>query len=207
MIKIVIVEDQTMLRDSLAQTIDAQTDMEVVASLADAAFALDEVEKTGATCALLDVCTENDSSGIVAARRIKESHPEVRVVIMTGMPDITFVEQARDAGVDSFVYKNVGISELLSVMRSTDSGYSTFPKAPDSVFSGSAALTDEEIQILRLVCEAKSRKEIASELYMSEGTVKRRIGEILAKTGYDNILRLAVHAVAEGSIVPRIGDK
>lgn len=52
MIKIVIVEDQTMLRDSLAQTIDAQPDMEVVASLADAAFALDEVEKTGATCAL-----------------------------------------------------------------------------------------------------------------------------------------------------------
>lgn len=63
MIKIVIVEDQTMLRDSLAQTIAAQSDMEVVASLADAAFALDEVEKTGATCALLDVCTENDSSG------------------------------------------------------------------------------------------------------------------------------------------------
>ena len=92
MIKIVIVEDQTMLRDSLAQTIDAQPDMEVVASLGDAAFALDEVEKTGATCALLDVCTENDSSGIVAARRIKESHPEVRVVIMTGMPEITFIE-------------------------------------------------------------------------------------------------------------------
>ena len=147
------------------------------------------------------------TSGIVAAKRIKRDSPKTRVVIMTGMPDITFVEQARDAGVDSFVYKNVGISELLSVMRSTDSGYSTFPKAPDSVFSGSAALTDEEIQILRLVCEAKSRKEIASELYMSEGTVKRRIGEILAKTGYDNILRLAVHAVAEGSIVPRIGDK
>ena len=106
MIKIVIVEDQTMLRDSLAQTIDAQPDMEVVASLADAAFALGEVEKTGATCALLDVCTENDSSGIVAARRIKESHPEVRVVIMTGMPEITFIEQARAAHVDSFVYKN-----------------------------------------------------------------------------------------------------
>ena len=119
MIKIVIVEDQTMLRDSLAQTIDVQPDMEVVASLADAAFALDEVEKTGATCALLDVCTENDSSGIVAARRIKESHPEVRVVIMTGMPEITFIEQARAAHVDSFVYKNVGTSDLLGIIRST----------------------------------------------------------------------------------------
>ena len=201
-IGVLIVEDQAMLRESLVSTIDSQPDMHVVASLADAAEAPGFVARGGVDLALMDVCTENDSSGIVAAKRIKRDSPKTRVVIMTGMPDITFVEQARDAGVDSFVYKNVGISELLSVMRST-----TFPKAPDSVFSGSAALTDEEIQILRLVCEAKSRKEIASDLFMSEGTVKRRIGEILAKTGYDNILRLAVHAVAEGSIVPRIGDK
>ena len=191
MIKIVIVEDQTMLRDSLAQTIDAQPDMEVVASLADAAFALDEVEKTGATCALLDVCTENDSSGIVAARRIKESHPEVRVVIMTGMPEITFIEQARAAHVDSFVYKNVGTNDLLGIIRSTMEGYSTFPRAQQSIFSDAAALTDVEVDILRLVCETKTRKEIAQELFLSEGTVKRHISEILAKTGYDNILRLS----------------
>ena len=199
MIKIVIVEDQTMLRDSLAQTIDAQPDMEVVASLADAAFALDEVEKTGATCALLDVCTENDSSGIVAARRIKESHPEVRVVIMTGMPEITFIEQARAAHVDSFVYKNVGTNDLLGIIRSTMEGYSTF--------SDAAALTDVEVDILRLVCETKTRKEIAQELFLSEGTVKRHISEILAKTGYDNILRLAVHAVSSGLIVPKMRDE
>ena len=203
MIKIVIVEDQTMLRDSLAQTIDAQPDMEVVASLADAAFALDEVEKTGATCALLDVCTENDSSGIVAARRIKESHPEVRVVIMTGMPEITFIEQARAAHVDSFVYKNVGTNDLLGIIRSTMEGYSTFPRAQQSA----AALTDVEVDILRLVCETKTRKEIAQELFLSEGTVKRHISEILAKTGYDNILRLAVHAVSSGLIVPKMRDE
>ena len=205
MIKIVIVEDQTMLRDSLAQIIDTQPDMEVVASLADAAFALDEVEKTGATCALLDVCTENDSSGIVAARRIKESHPEVRVVIMTGMPEITFVEQARAAGVDSFVYKNVGTAELIAVIRSTMEGYSTFPRPQSNALSGAAALTQTEIDILRLVCETKTRKEIAQELYLSEGTVKRHISEILAKTGYDNILRLAVHAVSSGLIIPGMG--
>ena len=201
MIKIVIVEDQTMLRDSLAQTIDAQPDMEVVASLADAAFALDEVEKTGATCALLDVCTENDSSGIVAARRIKESHPEVRVVIMTG------IEQARAAHVDSFVYKNVGTNDLLGIIRSTMEGYSTFPRAQQSIFSDAAALTDVEVDILRLVCETKTRKEIAQELFLSEGTVKRHISEILAKTGYDNILRLAVHAVSSGLIVPKMRDE
>lgn len=206
-ISVMIVEDQAMLRESLTSTIDAQSDMHVIASIADAAQAPALSLEREPSVILMDVCTENDSSGIVAARRIKEQQPQVRIVIMTGMPEVTFVEQAKNAGVDSFVYKNVGISELLAVMRSTSTGYSTFPKAPESVFSGTAALTAEEVQILRLVCEAKSRKEIAAELFMSEGTVKRRIGEILAKTGYDNILRLAVHAVAEGSIVPRIGDK
>ncbi len=204
MIKIVIVEDQTMLRDSLSATIGLQDDMEVVSSVADAALALDQVERAGANCALLDVCTENDSSGIVAAGRIKEAHPDVRVIIMTGMPEITFVEQAREAGVDSFVYKNVGTGELLSIIRSTMEGYSTFPRAQESIFSGASALTDVEIDILRLVCETKTRKEIAQELYLSEGTVKRHISEILAKTGYDNILRLAVHAVSSGLIVPKM---
>ena len=204
MIRLMIVEDQAMLRDSLACTINTQSDMEVVASLGDAAEALEALERSGATCALLDVCTENDSSGIVAARKIKEAHPEVRVIIMTGMPEITFVDQAREAGVDSFVYKNVGIDELFAVMRSTLAGYCTFPKPPESIFSGTAALDDVELSILRLACEGKSRREIAAELFMSEGTIKRRISEILSKTGYDNIMRLAVHAVTEGSIVPNM---
>lgn len=208
MIEVLLVEDQAMLRESLACAINAQEDMHVAASLADATEAPERTARLGCGLVLMDVCTENGSNGIVAARRIKEADPTVRVVIMTGMPEVTFVEQAKAAGVDSFVYKNVGIGELMAVMRSTASGYQTFPqKTPDSIFSGTASLTDVEIQILRLTCEAKTRKEIAAELYMSEGTVKRRIGEILAKTGYDNILRLAVHAVAEGNIVPGLNDE
>lgn len=207
MIDIVIVEDQAMLRDSLACTINTQDDMRVVAALGNATKALAAVEEHNAALALLDVCTENDESGIVAARAIKTAHPSVRVVIMTGMPEITFVEQARAAGVDSFVYKNVGTNELLSIIRSTVEGYSTFPRPQSGLLTGSAALTDVEIDILRLVCETKTRKEIAQELYLSEGTVKRHISEILAKTGYDNILRLAVHAVSGGLIVPGMGGK
>lgn len=203
-IGVLIVEDQAMLRESLVSTIDSQPDMHVVASLADAAEAPAFVARDGVDLALMDVCTENDSSGIVAAKRIKQDSPKVRVVIMTGMPEITFVDQAREAGVDSFVYKNVGVEELLAVMRSTLAGYCTFPKPPQSIFSGTAALDEVEVSILRLACEGKSRREIAAELFMSEGTVKRRISEILNKTGYDNIMRLAVHAVTEGSIVPNM---
>lgn len=122
---------------------------------------------------------------------------------MTGMPEITFVDQAREAGVDSFVYKNVGIDELFAVMRSTLAGYCTFPAAREHFFGYSSPRRCRAID-LRLACEGKSRREIAAELFMSEGTIKRRISEILSKTGYDNIMRLAVHAVTEGSIVPNM---
>ena len=176
--------------------------MEVVASLANAADALEATRRSGATCALLDVCTENDSSGIVAARLIKDQLPGVQVVVMTGLPEITFVERAREAGEDSFVYKNVGTDELLAIIRSTMEGYSTFPLSKQRIIPDGVELTPVEIDILRLVCESKTRREIAAELYLSEGTVKRHISEILAKTGYDNILRLAVHAVSNGLIVP-----
>lgn len=204
MIRVLIVEDQAILRESLARSVGDQSDMTVVAAIADASEALDVVLKERPDMILMDVCTEHDSNGIVAAARIKEELPECRVIIMTGMPEITFVDQAREAGVDSFVYKNVGIDELFGVMRSTLAGYCTFPKPPESIFSGTAALDDVELSILRLACEGKSRREIAGELFMSEGTVKRRISEILSKTGYDNIMRLAVHAVTEGSIVPNM---
>ena len=100
--------------------------------------------------------------------------------------------------------KNGGTEELLGIIRSTANGYSTFPNATQSIFSDASALNETEISILRLVCEAKTRKEIAAELYLSEGTVKRHISEILAKTGYDSILRLAVHAVSQGLIVPKM---
>lgn len=178
--------------------------MQVARALSDAADALDVVRETNANLALLDVCTENGSSGIAAAKQIHEACPDTKIVIMTGMPEITFIEQAKLAGADSFVYKNVGTEELLGIIRSTANGYSTFPNATQSIFSDASALNEIEISILRLVCEAKTRKEIAAELYLSEGTVKRHISEILAKTGYDSILRLAVHAVSQGLIVPKM---
>lgn len=207
MISVLIVEDQAILRESLARSIADQPDMTVAAAISDASCALDIVRERHPDMILMDVCTEHDSSGIVAAAHIKEEAPECRIVIMTGMPEITFIEQARAAHVDSFVYKNVGTSDLLGIIRSTMEGYSTFPRAQQSIFSDAAALTDVEVDILRLVCETKTRKEIAQELFLSEGTVKRHISEILAKTGYDNILRLAVHAVSSGLIVPKMRDE
>ena len=192
MIRIILVEDQAMLRESLSLAINSQDDMQTVAALSNAGEALDAANEHHPDLMLMDVCTEDDASGIAAAAQIKRY-----------LPEITFIEQARAAGADSFVYKNVSTSELIAIIRSTMEGYSTFPAAQlgDETLE---SLDDEEIRILRLVCENKSRREIADELYLSEGTVKRRISTILAKTGYDSIMKLAVHAVSDGYIVPNL---
>ena len=202
MIKIVVAEDQVILRESLENTLNAEEDLEVVGAVSSATDALDVIAKASADVALFDVCDEKGASGIEAAKQLLQKMPWVKVVIMTGMPEVTFISQAKDAGVHSFVYKNIGTEELVSIIRSTFKGYSIYPNEVKSVFSVAAKLTQTEIDILRLVCEAKSRKEVAAELFMSESTVKRHITEILAKTGYDSILKLAVHAVSQGLIVP-----
>lgn len=204
MIRVAIVEDQTMLRESLAAAIEAEEDMRIVLSIEDAADLVGLLEAHPADLALLDVCTKNNSSGIVAAGQVKERYPQVKTVIMTGMADVTFVSKARSAQVDSFVYKNVGTRELLYVLRSTMEGYSTFPAAKACTAPELELLTPTEIEILQLVCEAKDRRQIAAELYMSEGTVKRHISEMLAKTGYDSILKLAVRAVSCGAITTNV---
>ena len=205
MIQVVVVEDQALLRDSLVAAIGDEPDMEVVAALSDASEAPEVSARVSPDLVLLDVCTDGGASGIVAADAIKRIDPNVRVVIMTGMPEVSFVRQARDAGADSFVYKNVGTRELLSVMRSTMEGYSTFPTRSTVPLFGAGDLTEDELHLLRLACEAKSRREMADELMISEGTLKRRTSELLAKTNYDSLLRLAVKAIASGYIVPGVG--
>ena len=87
---------------------------------------------------------------------------------------------------------------------STVEGYSTFPSSRKSDAPEVELLDELELKILYLTCQAKSRREIAAELFLSEGTVKRRISEMLAKTGYDNLLKLAVRAVSSGSIVVNV---
>lgn len=204
MIKILIVEDQVIMRDSLRNLISGQEDMSVVCSIGNASKALEMCRKTSPDLVLMDVCTENNENGITAAAKIRRNYPDIKIIIMTGMPEITYMNSSKKAGADSFLYKNVKGETLLSTIRSTVDGYGTFPNAPPSMLPGDLSFTDTEIIILRLVCETKSRKEIARELAMSEGSVKAVITSILNKTGFDSIMKFAVYAVSKGYINPNI---
>jgi len=127
--------------------------------------------------------------------------PTVKIVIMTALPEITFVDAARKAGAHSFVYKDVDSSRLLNVIRSTMEGHGVYPGPGDAPFA-KARFTDAEIALIHLVCMGKRRKEIAQALAMPEGSVKELVTGILDKTGFDNIMQFSVYAVARGFIVP-----
>jgi len=93
---------------------------------------------------------------------------------------------------------------LVSCIKNTIDGYSIYPTSSLPKLPNNAELTPKELEILRLICEAKSRKEIAQELYFSEGTIKAYISTILQKTGYDSISKLAIFALSHGYINSKI---
>lgn len=201
--RIVLVEDQVMLRELLALYLGIQEDMEVVDSLGDASCALASVEENDADLVLMDICTEGGSSGLVAACDIKAHHPECHIVLMTGTPDITHMNHAQEIGVEGFIYKDADLTDLLTTLRYAQKGYTVFPPEERSKVRG-MAFNDDEVRLLRLICDGCSRKQISEHLGLSQGTIKRRVGELLAKTGHENVFKLAVTAVAKGYIDPGV---
>ena len=204
MINIVIVEDQALLRDSLTKVINGQEDMRVAACTANGDEAPDLCRKIAPDLALIDVVTQNKANGITAAARIRQELPEIKIVIMTSLPEISFIDSARRAGAHSFVYKDSDIRHLLHVIRSTMAGQGIYPGPGDEALARTR-FSDAELAIIRLVCQGKSRGEIAQALAMSEGSVKAIITDILNKTGFDSIMKFSVYAVAHGFIVPNHG--
>jgi len=206
-IEVMIVEDQTMVRDAIKGALSKTDDLRVTSSLADAALALLYYERTRPGVVLMDVCTENDSSGLDAAEQIKRKHPDAKIVMMTGLPELTFVERARAAGADSFIYKDSPLEELERVIRETAAGGHLYPRpqaGADALNFGE--LTKREREVLRLICDGLSRQEIADALCITINSVKTHFANILSKTGYESVTKLAIYAVSHGLINTLVKD-
>jgi DNA-binding NarL/FixJ family response regulator len=201
MIKILIVEDQTMLRESLERVIGGQDDMEVAGTTDDASRSPELCRELRPDLVLMDVVTKNNESGITYTAQIRAEFPNIKIVIMTGFSEITFVDEARKAGAHSYLYKNSGYDHLFYVIRNTMQGNGVYP-GPENNLQFNAQFNERELAVIRLVCKGKSRTEIVKELGMSEAVVKRIISAILEKTEFDNIMKFAIWAVSRGLIVP-----
>ena len=202
MIKILIVEDQTLLRDSLEHIISEQADMEVTGTTDDASKAPELCKELNPDMVLMDVVTKDGPNGIVFAEKIRSEFPDIKIVIMTALPEITFIDEARKAGAHSFMEKAMGNDHLFYVIRSTMKGHGIYP-GPGSQSQFASQFSEKEIAVIRLVCQGKNRDEMAKELSMSESMLGHHITTILDKSGFDSISKFAIFAVGQGLIVYR----
>jgi DNA-binding NarL/FixJ family response regulator len=200
MIRILIVEDQTLLRDALAKIISGQEDMRVAGVAENADNALDLCRELAPDLALIDVVTDNKANGLAAAAQIRRELPDVKIVVMTALPEITFMDSARKAGAHSFIYKDSDSEHLLYVIRGTMKGKGTYP-GPVSETLVKDRFSEAEIKVIRLVCQGKKRNEIVQALAMSESSVKALISSILDKTGFESVTKFSMYAVAHEFIV------
>ena len=136
---------------------------------------------------LSHLLTGNGESGLDAAERIKRAFPQIRIIIVTSMPECSYLSRAREIGVESFWYKEEQRESLLDVMERTMAGESVYPDATPELQLGLASsyeFTDRELEVLREMTGGDTNQEIAERLHMSVATVKTHILNMLEKTGF-----------------------
>lgn len=202
--RVMIVEDQSMPRQLFEMFVAHSDRYELVASIDDASVADIYCLRQRVDLVLMDVVTRNGESGLDAAARIKRAHPEIRIIIVTSMPEFSYIDKARQIGVDSFWYKEANTEPILSLMDRTMAGESVYPAAPPVLRVGDANSNDftrRELEVLREMTSGDTNSEIAKRLCISEGTVKTHIANMLLKTGFRNRLELAIHAREIGLVI------
>ena len=203
--RILIVEDQALARTYLCSCVEKCTDCEVADTLTRADAALHRCAVGDIDLILMDICTENDSDGLIAAEEIKKHYPEIKILMVTSMLEGRFLDRAGEIGTDSFWYKDSPSDDLIGVIEGTLSGKHFWPDGTPSVMLGnvlSCDLSEQELKTLRLLCEGKTNAEIAARLNVAESSVRTYINRMLEKTGYQNRNRLMVAAVGKRLVVP-----
>ena len=203
--KVVIVDDEMISRGYMELFIKPSRRYEIAASLP---FAQDVVnwcaENTLPDLIILDVMMASGIDGLTAAAEIKQRWPEVRIIVTTSMADTDWLDQARAAGVESFWFKTYSEMSLLDVMDRTMAGDSVYPGAPPGVALGNlpaAELTARQREVLRLLVEGLSNREIGERLYLSPATVKDYLDDLMEKTGIHSRTALVAQASRLGIVV------
>ena len=200
MIKILLVDDQKILLEGLVKILAPLDDIKVVGTCTLSELAEEACIRLAPDLVLMDICMEGRTSGIQICARLKKQFPNLRVVLMTGMQEVAFLDWAKDAGADSFIYKESSGEAFAACIRATMQGRRIYPSAAvGCAFGGTDnPLTEREIAILQRICRNMNYDEIAAELGITKRTVNFHIGNMLAKTGYKSIVGLAVEATERG---------
>ncbi len=201
---VMIVEDDPMARQLLEIYVKDSENFELVQSIESAAMAEIYCMSMKIDLILMDVCTAMNANGLDASETIKKNYPDIKIVIITSLPEYSFLKKARKTGVDSFWYKNAAAKEILEVMSRTLEGESIFPDTTPNLQLGEATsveFTDRELQVLKYVVAGETDAVIADKMKVSLRTVKGHIQNMRTKTGFKNRTELAVRARECGFVI------
>lgn len=188
LIRIVIAEDQGMLLGAMKSLLNMEEDMEVVGLAKNGEEAIKLVEQLQPDICIMDIEMPL-KTGLDAAEHLHSIQSDCKIIILTTFARPGYFERARKAGVRGYLLKDSPIEELVQSIRTIIDGKRIFaPELVDFVYEDESEnpLTDRESQVLELVAEGKTTKEIASELFLSQGTVRNYISTILDKLGVGN---------------------
>jgi DNA-binding NarL/FixJ family response regulator len=216
-IRVLIADDQTLVRDGFRMILDAQEDIEVVGEAADGLEAVAKARQLRPEVVLMDVRMPG-RDGLEATRELLLELPETHVLILTTFDLNEYVYEAMKAGASGFLLKDVPRSQLIEGVRTVAAGDALLAPAitrqlieqfvrcpPASVRSLPAKLdelTPRELEVLKLVVRGRSNAEIASELYVSEATVKTHVAHALTKLDLRDRVQAVVFAYESGLIEP-----
>ena len=202
--KIMIVDDQFVSREMFKLYIDQCPDYKVLYCIDTAMFADTYVLKDDLDLIIVDILMEDGSNGLDAAEKIKKLKPNIKIIAVTSMPEVSWMDRAKKIGIDSFWYKEVSEKTILEIIERTLAGESIYPEETPEVKLGltkSTELTPREIQVLRLLTTGVGNDEIAERLNISQNTVKTHIKHLLDKTGFNTRTQLAIQARITGFVI------
>ncbi len=215
MIKVLISDDQELIRQSLQIVLDIEKDMEVSAAVGNGLEVIRAVRKKKPDVILMDIRMP-EMDGVVCTQIIKENYPEIKVIILTTFDDEEYVFNALKYGASGYLLKGISTKELTEAIRKVYHGSAMingdiaskvvklFSKMAQSNMTikvdtaQSAKLKQTEWQMIALIGRGLSNKEIAGKLNLSEGTVRNGLSSILKKLDLRDRTQLAIWAVQAG---------
>lgn len=217
MIKVLLVDDQELFRESLKIVLESAKDIEITGTACSVSEVMDMLHKNKSDVVLMDIRMPG-TDGVEGTRMIKNLYPEIKVIVLTTFDDDEYVFGALKYGASGYLLKGSSISELSEAIQVAYSGGAMInPEIASkmiSQFSTMAAntekrkersrqlkeFTESEQKIIKAVGRGFSNKEIAAELFLSEGTVRNYISSILLKVGLRDRTQLAIWAVQAGLV-------
>ena len=183
--KLLVAEDQSMLRDALCQLLLMEEDVDCVFQAADGLEAIAVLERETVDAAILDIEMPRKSG--LDVLEWARANSNTKIIIVTTFKRIGYFQRAIKAGVDAYVLKDRSISQLMKTIHTVLEGHKEYsPELIENIISANNPLSAQEQKILSLIAKGKTSKEISQMLYLSDGTIRNYTSAIFNKLGVSN---------------------